>query len=143
MGAPMSRPRPAYGVPAVLALTLALGACGDGDPADDTAAEDDAGAELAEDPTDDAAETEPAVVARDLQFDPATLVVPVGTTVTWTNEDTVGHTVTAGAAGEPDGTFDEPLGADGASVELDFDEAGTVVYHCTIHPAMVGRIEVQ
>jgi plastocyanin len=143
MRTPMSRPRPAFGVSAVLALTLALGACGDGDTADDTAAEDDAGTELAEDPTDDAAETEPAVVVRGRQFDPATLVVPVGTTVTWTNEDTAEHTVTSGAAGEPDGTFDESLGADGGSVELGFDEAGTVVYHCTIHPAMVGRIEVQ
>jgi plastocyanin len=143
MGYRPTRPLQVHAVPAVLAMTLVLGACGDDEPADDTAAEDAEDTELAEDPTDDAAETEPAVVVRGQQFDPATLVVPVGTTVTWTNEDSVDHTVTAGAAGEPDGTFDEPLGADGGAVELGFDEAGTVVYHCTIHPAMVGRIEVQ
>jgi plastocyanin len=139
---PMTSHRGGLAAAAVLAFVSTLTACDTDAPGDDgpPAADQE---EVAEDPSDDSAAMEPEVATRDLEFDPATLTVPAGTTVTWTNEDPVDHTVTSGAAGEPDGDFDEPLDAEGGSVELDLDEQGTIIYHCTIHPDMVGRIEVQ
>jgi plastocyanin len=144
MRQPLSDPLAAVAVPGAVALALLLGACASDEPAEDpVAGEEEGDTEVAEDPAGDEGAVEPAVQARDLEFDPATLVIPAGTTVTWTNEDTVDHTVTAGTADEPLDTFDEPLGAEGGTAELTFDEPGTVVYHCTIHPEMVGRIEVE
>jgi plastocyanin len=138
---PMTRHRGALTTAVAFALVSTLTACDTDDPGDGPPAADEE--EVAEDPSDDGAAMAPEVATRDLEFDPATLTVPAGTTVTWTNEDPMDHTVTSGAAGEPDGAFDEPLGAEGGTVELDLDEPGTIVYHCTIHPEMVGRIEVQ
>jgi plastocyanin len=65
------------------------------------------------------------------------ITVPVGTTVTFTNNDTVDHTVTEGTDGQAaDGArYDEEVPA-GESVEITFDEAGTVDITCKIHPTM-------
>lgn len=71
-------------------------------------------------------------------FSPASLTVPVGTTVTWLNQDAVGHTATA-----DDGSFDcRPLGSS-ASLATTFQTAGTFEYFCAIHPTMRGVIVVQ
>ena len=71
-------------------------------------------------------------------FAPATLSVPAGTTVTWTNQDATTHTATA-----DDGTsFDcTPIGA-GASMSFTFATPGTFAYHCAIHPTMKATITV-
>lgn len=78
-----------------------------------------------------------SVSISDFSFQPDTLDVGVGTTVTWTNEDGVPHTVTSGT---PD-TFDEPVDA-GQTAEVAFAEAGTFDYFCAIHPAMIGQVVV-
>jgi plastocyanin len=86
-------------------------------------------------------------------YAPATIEVPIGTTVTFTNAGVVFHTVTADvgrlilplpgaaptrAAGR---AFDE--GADpGKSLTITFDQAGTWPYHCGIHPDMKGVVQV-
>jgi plastocyanin len=70
-------------------------------------------------------------------FDPPTLTVKAGTTVTWVNADDIPHLVS-----EKDGKF--------RSSALDTDEkfsqtlstAGTVEYFCMIHPKMTGKIVV-
>lgn len=128
----------------VVAACIALAGCGggDGDDADDAAATDDA--TTAEDAGEDDAGGETAgaaVTAVDFAFDPTSVAVGVGDTVTFTNDDGVGHTVTAGSPDEPGDAFDEAVGG-GESVEITFDEAGTVTYFCTIHPSMTGEVVV-
>lgn len=99
-------------------------------------------------PADDAAETEPdgdaaAVTISGSQFEPDSLEVAAGTTVTFENEDAVGHTVTAGAPDEETGEFDESLSSQGATSEVTFDEPGTYPYFCRIHQSMRGEIVVE
>jgi plastocyanin len=73
-----------------------------------------------------------------MAFTPGSLSVSVGTTVKWTNNDGVTHTVTAN-----DGSsFDSGPIAAGASFSFKFMTAGTFNYHCTIHSGMTGTIVV-
>ena len=69
-------------------------------------------------------------------FDPATLDVKVGDTVTFKNEDSAPHNV------KIDG---KELGAQdpGASVTWTAATAGSFPYTCTIHPSMAGEIIVK
>ena len=75
---------------------------------------------------------------KDFSFQPATISVSVGSTVTWTNADTTGHTVTA-----DDGSFDSKSLASNATFSQTFAKAGTFAYHCAIHPGMKGTVTVQ
>jgi predicted lipoprotein with Yx(FWY)xxD motif/plastocyanin len=68
---------------------------------------------------------------------PATTTVAAGTTVSWTNNDSEDHTVTA-----DDNSFDSKNLAPGARFEHTFSSAGSVKYHCTIHPEMTGTVTV-
>ena len=79
-----------------------------------------------------------AVSIVNMSFSPATLTVPVGTTVTWTNNDDMTHTVTSDASG-----FDSGDITMGSKYSRVFSAAGTFTYHCTIHPAMKGTIVVK
>jgi len=79
-----------------------------------------------------------AVSIVDRSFQPGAITVPVGTTVTWTNNDSTGHTVTA-----DDGSFDSKTIATGATFTQTFAAAGTFAYHCAIHPSMKATVVVQ
>jgi len=68
-------------------------------------------------------------------FGPGELRVPVGATVTWTNEDPVPHTVTSDS-------FDTGILDPGSTSSATFDTAGSFDYFCAIHPEMQGRIVV-
>jgi plastocyanin len=83
------------------------------------------------------------VLARNISFDPGTITVEAGTTVTFTNEDIVRHTVTSGEPGEPDDEFDENLPDQGDTVQITFDEPGTFVYYCDLHRNMTGEVVVE
>ena len=74
-----------------------------------------------------------------IAFEPAEVTVSAGDTVTWTNNDSVGHDVTADSfsSGDPGGM------APGATFEHTFDEAGTFDYVCTVHPGMEGSVVVE
>src|SRR3954462_3197642 len=71
------------------------------------------------------------VVTKLLGFGPKKLTVKAGTTVTWTDSDSIGHTVTTGTftlgsdglrtAEPPDGLVDMPLRA-GKDVSFSFDK---------------------
>lgn len=89
----------------------------------------------------DDGESASAVTVEGFSFQPDTIEVEAGTSITWTNEDGVDHTVTAGVPGEPEDTFDEPLDS-GASAEIALDEPGTYSYYCAIHPRMTAEIVV-
>lgn len=71
-------------------------------------------------------------------FRPATLTIPVGTTVTWTNQDTVTHTSTSDT-----GTWSSGNLAHGQSFSFTFKHPGTFSYHCAVHPFMKASITVQ
>jgi len=77
-------------------------------------------------------------------FSPSTITIKVGDKVTWSNDDTVDHTVTSGnAAGGPDGIFDTSLFLVGGIFSNTFNEAGTYDYYCMVHPWMVGVVNVE
>jgi plastocyanin len=79
-----------------------------------------------------------AVTISGFAFSPATITVPVGTKVTWTNQDSATHTVTA-----DDGkTFDSGGVATGATFSFTFTTAGTFAYHCAIHSSMKANVIV-
>jgi plastocyanin len=71
-------------------------------------------------------------------FNPSTLTVSNGTTVTWINNDNVDHTVTAEG-----GLFDSGTLTKGENFTYTFTEPGTYSYSCSIHPSMKGTIIVQ
>lgn len=81
----------------------------------------------------------------DTSGDVPTLTIPVGTTVSFVNEDSAPHTATNGTDGEAadDAAFDIDLGSTGASGTYTFDEAGEFPVTCTIHPQMNMVIIVQ
>lgn len=66
------------------------------------------------------------------------LRVPVGTTVTWTNEDATMHTVTA-----VDGSFDSGMMNEGDTWSFTFDTPGEFEYLCTPHPWMRAKVIVE
>ena len=79
-----------------------------------------------------------AVTIQNMAFSPASLTVKVGDKVTWTNQDSVGHSATA-----DDNSFDTGVIAQGQSGSTTFSKAGTYTYHCKVHPSMTATIIVQ
>ena len=77
------------------------------------------------------------VTIEDYSFQPSTLTVPKGTTVTWHNQGSVDHTVTS----DTKGLFDSRVGP-GKEFSFSFSTPGTYNYHCSIHTSMHGTIVV-
>jgi plastocyanin len=86
---------------------------------------------------------------------PAQLTITAGTTVTWINKDSVGHTVTEGQPNSPEQpavrAFDSSgeagsgkigLMEPGQSWSYTFTTPGTYNYYCIVHPYMTGQITV-
>jgi len=71
-------------------------------------------------------------------FAPDELEITAGTTVTWTNTDSVAHTSTSDAAG-----WNSGIVAPGGRFSAAFPTAGTFSYHCAIHPGMIGKVTVR
>jgi plastocyanin len=71
-------------------------------------------------------------------FNPDTITVAIGTSLMWTNTDTITHTSTGDAGGWNSGVI-----APGSTFSVNFPTAGTYTYHCSIHPDMVGTVMVQ
>jgi amicyanin len=72
-------------------------------------------------------------------FAPANLTVPVGATVTWTNQDDVPHTIRS-AEGQ---TLKSPVMDTDQTFSFTFTKAGTYSYFCGIHPKMTGTVVVK
>jgi plastocyanin len=80
------------------------------------------------------------VAYRNIAIAPDTLKVKVGSTIEWTNFDSVDHNVTS--EGGPQ-TFASKDFGQGGTFELKALKPGVIHYECTIHPAsMNGTIEV-
>ena len=107
---------------AFLALTgglggLGLGACGG------------AGGE--------AVDVEPGtVILRPATFQPETITIDAGDTVTWKWQEKVSHNIVG------KGGIDKKV-ADNGTYTHTFEKKGTFDYRCTIHPGMDGSVVVQ
>jgi plastocyanin len=73
-------------------------------------------------------------------FGPATLTVPAGTAVTWTNRDDIPHTVTS--SDDPRLFKSKVLDTD-EKFSFTFTKEGTYPYFCSIHPKMTAKVIVE
>ncbi|MBI2662372.1 cupredoxin domain-containing protein [Candidatus Woesearchaeota archaeon] len=98
--------------------------------AEDTAIVDDSKT------TETAGETK-QVAVKDFKYNPLVVVVNVGDTIEWVNnEQSVPHTVTF-----DDNSYDEKLPV-GATATRVFNEKGTFAYYCALHPSMQAQVIV-
>ena len=78
------------------------------------------------------------VVIKNFSFEPATLTVKVGATVTWVNNDDEPHTATA-----TDKRFNSKTLDNGDRFSQQFNAPGVYDYYCALHPHMTGKIIVK
>ncbi len=76
-----------------------------------------------------------SVSIQNFAFNPTPLNIKAGTTVTWTNNDSVPHQIKAD-------TFNSAALTNGQTFSFTFSVAGTYNYSCAIHPSMHGQIVV-
>ena len=73
-----------------------------------------------------------------MSFNPAVASLQVGQQVRWHNADTTVHTATQDGGG-----FDTGFLAPGAtSASITLNAAGSLRYHCSVHPSMLGTLNV-
>ena len=76
-------------------------------------------------------------MVKSYRFDPKTIEVEAGSTVTWTNQDNFTHTV------QVEGQEDRKV-EPGERVSITFDQPGTYEYVCTLHSQdMTGTVVVE
>ena len=75
------------------------------------------------------------VTILNFAFAPVTLKITAGTTVVWTNKDSVAHTVTG--ARWSSGALNQ-----GQSYAYTFKKPGSYTYHCAFHPSMIAHVVV-
>jgi amicyanin len=89
--------------------------------------------------TESAIETN-VVKISNFEFTPTKIKIKKGTTVTWTNDDSIRHDV------KPDSETEEfkpsELLGKGEKYSVTFNAPGTYRYHCSPHPYMKGTVEV-
>ena len=125
----MGSPHPTVGAALLLTVAvLALASCGDGGDGTDRAT-----------PNSSAAAGAKAVTIQDYIYEPARVVVPKGTTVTFTNRDAAPHTATSKASG----AFDSGTIKQGETGKVTLEETGTFAYYCLFHPFMKGTVVVE
>lgn len=76
-----------------------------------------------------------SVSIKNFAFNPTPLTVKVGTTVTWTNNDSMPHQIKSD-------TFNSAPLNNGQIFSFTFSAAGQYSYSCAIHPSMHGQITV-
>lgn len=77
-------------------------------------------------------------------FNPASVQIPIGGSVTWRNATATAHTITPQNLGQP-GTWANVNvpGESGFTFTHRFNSAGTFEYECTVHAGMTGSVRVQ
>jgi amicyanin len=78
-----------------------------------------------------------AVKIGNFTFGPQEVKVKAGSTVTWTNEDDIPHTVVS-----PNAFRSKVMDTDG-TYSFTFTTPGTYKYFCSLHPHMTGIIVVE
>ena len=71
-------------------------------------------------------------------FVPQFISMPIESTVSWTNDDSIQHTITS----DEEGLFVSGPISPGETFDNTFDTPGEFGYHCSIHPWMTGRVMV-
>lgn len=71
-------------------------------------------------------------------YNPSTVTIKKGTTVTWTNQDSAPHTVTSVSGSE----LSSDTLSQGNIYSHTFNAAGAFDYYCTIHPNMKATVVV-
>ena len=116
---------------AALALALAVSACGGGSGGGSTSTSSTAS-------SSGAGGGGVQIKMQNIAFAPKATTVKVGEKVTWTNDDSVDHNVTANSGAD----FKSKDFGNGGTFSFTPDKAGTIKYVCTIHPGMVGTLTV-
>lgn len=109
----------------VLSMSLSIGCSKDSEDEDTN------------NPSNTPGATTNTVTIEGMRFTPASITVPVGTKLTWTNMDAVTHDVTS-----TNSVFTSGALARGASFSYTFTAVGTYDYYCSIHPTMTGIVNV-
>ena len=92
-------------------------------------------------PTGSTSASTGSIDIKNMMFTPSQITVQKGGTVTWTNNDTIAHTVVddlSNVGGPSSGSI-----APGATYSFTFNKTGSFQYHCSIHTSMRGTIVVQ
>ena len=125
-------------------VMLAVAACSSGTPASSSVAPSSTAAPSSSAAPSSAAASASAarggaaaVSIKGFAFNPATIQAKVGENITWTNGDSVAHTVTLDDASAKSGNIDAA-----ATYSHAFTQPGTFTYHCEIHPQMKGTVTV-
>jgi len=79
------------------------------------------------------------ITMKNMMFTPSQITIKKGASVTWTNNDTVTHTV---VIDQGEGPISGDI-APGATYSYTYTKAGSYQYHCGIHSSMRGTIVVQ
>ena len=75
---------------------------------------------------------------------PLNLEIPAGTTVTWTNDDSVPHNIQSlDESGNVIDWFNSPPLNTGDKFEFTFEKEGVYHYYCSFHPWRVGVVTVK
>lgn len=147
---------------AAVGLLPALGGCGHNNPppTDSASATPPAGTPSANSGPLPGAATQPAMSSggassdasaastqnvdiKLFRFKPQQLTVAPGTTVTWTNQDDINHTVTSGTADKPGTPLNGKLATKGSTYSYKFDTPGEYPYFCDFHNSMTGTVIVK
>jgi len=140
----LSPPRPRSSLAVAAVLVVVVAGCGkssdsgSGQPAtgSTTTAAPTTGSQPA--PSGSAAGATSMVDIKNFAFNPNTLTVAPGATVTWKFDDSTDHTVVA-----DDNSFSSQPEGNGQTYSHTFPTAGTLSYHCSIHPFMKASITVK
>jgi len=83
------------------------------------------------------------IFIRQDAYSPARIQVVLGTTVTWTNQDNVSHSVVISPVViDTDDVWQSRVLSTGDSFSYTFTMRGTFQYHCSEHPEMTGTVVV-
>jgi plastocyanin len=82
------------------------------------------------------AQVDTVIISND-RFQPATIRVEPGTTVTWVNQDDEAHNVVA-----EDGSWESPVLQKGEEFSHTFSQGESARYICSLHPWMTGVVLV-
>jgi glucose/arabinose dehydrogenase/plastocyanin len=82
-------------------------------------------------------------IADEASYSPNPIEIEAGQTITWNNDDLIGHTVTSGSADSDAGSlFDSGNILTQQTYSVTFEEPGDFEYFCIYHPTMVGEVHV-
>jgi len=113
----------------IVAAALVIAGCGSSSSAANTSTSTPAAS--------GGAATGATVTIQNFAFSPSTLTIKPGTTVTWTNKDSVPHNVTStdgpGISAKTTSTFASGTMSTGQTFTFTFSKAGTYFYECSIH----------